>query len=109
MKVVDRNMRSFFHVNERRKGNYNRPVSMPKYLPKDGYFVCIFQKDMFKVNGNKIRLSLGRNFAKEFGVRYLEFKLPPTVVGKKIKEVRILPRCRGLRSSMFMKLSQKKI
>ncbi|MDF2956736.1 MAG: Transposase [Candidatus Alkanophagales archaeon MCA70_species_1] len=95
MKVVDRNMRSFFHVlNERKKGNYNRPAHPPKYLPKDGYFVCIFQKDMFKVNGDRIRLSLGRNFAKEFGVRYLEFKLPPTVVG--IKEVRILPRCKGL-------------
>jgi len=95
MKVVDRNMRSFFHVlNERKKGNYNRPAHPPKYLPKDGCFVCIFQKDMFKVNGDRIRLSLGRNFAKEFGVRYLEFKLPPTVVG--IKEVRILPRCKGL-------------
>ncbi|AIY90581.1 RNA-guided endonuclease InsQ/TnpB family protein [Geoglobus acetivorans] len=97
MKVVDRNMRSFFHVlNERKKGNFNRPVSMPGYLPKDGYFVCIFQKDMFKVIGNKIRLSLGRNFAKEFGIRYLEFKLPSTVVGKKIKEVRILPRYKAL-------------
>ena len=36
------------------------------------------------------------SFAKEFGVRFLEFKLPKTVVGKKIKEVRILPRCKGL-------------
>jgi len=49
MKVVDRSMKSFFHVlRERRKGNYNRPAHLPKYLPKDGYFVCIFQKDMFK-------------------------------------------------------------
>ena len=97
MKVVDRNMKSFFHVlRERRKGNYNRPVHPPRYLPKDGYFVCIFQKDMFKVDGEKIRLSLGRNFTKEFGVRYLEFKLPKTVIGKKIKEVRIIPRCKGL-------------
>ena len=87
MKVVDRNMRSFFHVlNERRKGNYNRPVSMPRYLPKDGYFVCIFQKDMFKVVGDRIRLSLGRNFAKKFGVRYLEFKLPPTLAGKRLRK-----------------------
>jgi len=97
MKVVDRNMKSFFHVlRERRKGNYNRPVHPPRYLPKDGYFVCIFQKDMFKVDGEKIRLSLGRNFTKEFGVRYLEFKLPKTVIGKKSKEVRIIPRCKGL-------------
>jgi len=97
MKVVDRSMKSFFHIlKERRKGNYNRPAHPPRYLPKDGFFVCIFQKDMFKVNGDRIRLSLGRNFAKEFGVRYLEFKLPPNIVGRRIKEVRILPRCRGL-------------
>jgi len=97
MKVVDRNMRSFFHVlNERRKGNYNRPVSMPKYLPKDEYFCCIFPKDVHKVVGDNIRLSLGRNFTKKFGIRFLKFKLPPAVVGKKIKEVRILPRCKGL-------------
>jgi len=97
MKVVDRNMKSFFHVlRERKKGNYNRPAHPPKYLPKDGFFVCIFQKDMFKVLGDKIRLSLGRNFSKKYGVRFLEFKLPPTVIGKEIKEVRILPRCKGL-------------
>ena len=97
MKVVDRNMKSFFHVlRERKKGNYNRPVHPPKYLPKDGFFVCIFQKDMFKVLGDKIRLSLGRNFTRKYGVRFLEFKLPPTVLGKRIKEVRILPRCKGL-------------
>jgi len=97
MKVVDRNMKSFFRLlKERRKGNYNRPIGLPKYLPKDEFFVCIFPNSMFKVINDKIRLSLGRNFAKEFGVRFLEFKLPPTVVGKKIKEVRILPRCKGL-------------
>ena len=84
-------MKSFFRIlKERKKGNYNRPISLPRYLPKDGYFVCIFQKDMFEVDGDKIRLSLGRNFAKESGVRFLEFKLP------KNKEVRILPRCKGL-------------
>ena len=77
------------------KWNYFLSHTEPKYLPKDGFFVCISQKDMFKVVGDKIRLSLGRNFAKEFGVRYLEFKLPPTVIGKKIKEVRVLPRCKG--------------
>ena len=97
MKVVDRSMKSFFHIlKERKKGNYNRPVHIPRYLPKDGYLACIFQKDMFKVDGDKVKLSLGRNFTKEFGVRYLEFELPKRIVGKKIKEVRILPRYKGL-------------
>ena len=97
MMVVDRAMKSFFRLlKERQKCNYNRPIGLPKYLPKDGFFVCIFQKDMFRVIGDKISLSLGRNFYKKFGVKYLKFKLPPTVKGKKIKEVRIVPCCKGL-------------
>ncbi len=105
MKVVDRSMKSFFRLlKERRKGNYNRPINLPRYLPKDGYFVCIFQKDMFKVDGDKIMLSLGRSFAKELGVRFLEFKLPPIIVGKKIKEVGFYRGVRdyGSRLSMYM-------
>jgi len=97
MRVVDKTMKSFFRLlRERKKGNYNRPIHLPGYLPKDGYFVCIFQKDMFKVDGDRLRLSLGRSFHKEFGVKFLEFRLPPTVIGKRIKEVRIVPRCNGL-------------
>lgn len=55
----------------------------------------MFPKDQFKIEGNRLRLSLGRGFYKEFGVRYLYFDLPATVLGKKIKEVRILPRFHG--------------
>lgn len=55
----------------------------------------MFPKNQFKIEGNRLRLSLGRGFYKEFGVRYLYFDLPATVLGKKIKEVRILPRFHG--------------
>ena len=97
MKVVDRTFRSFFGLLKRRKkGTYNRPIRFPRYLPKDGYFPCIFQKDMFKVEGERVRLSLGRYFAKELGHKYLRYKMPAHVVGKRIKEVRILPRYHGL-------------
>jgi len=96
MKVVNRSIQSFFRLlRERKKGNYNRPIRMPHYLPKDGYFVCIFPKDMIKVEGNMIRLSLGRYFVKELGIRYLHYKLPPHIQGKSIKEVRLLPRYNG--------------
>lgn len=45
MRVVERNFKSFFRVlREKKKGNYNRPASIPKYLPKDGEFVVIFPK-----------------------------------------------------------------
>lgn len=96
MKVVERNMRSFFHIlREKQKGNYNRPANPPKYLDKDGKFPCIWQKDMFKVNGDTIRLSLGYNFHREYGKRYLRLTLPKNVDKDRIKEVRIIPYGKG--------------
>lgn len=96
MKVVNRSMYSFFGLlRERKKGNYHRPIRMPNYLPKEDFFVCIFPKDMFKVEEKRTRLSLGRYFAITFGVRYLYVQHPPHVVGNPIKEVRVLPRYQG--------------
>ena len=96
MKIVDRNFKSFFRLlKERKKGNYNRPIHIPKYMDKNGFFVCIFPSQMFKIEGNKIRLSLGRSFQKKYSIKYLYFKLPPHLTDKQIKEVRILPRCKA--------------
>lgn len=39
---------------------------------------------------------MGRNFARKYGVRYLYFTIPKHIWDKKIKEVRILPKCDGL-------------
>jgi len=58
-------------------------------------FLLIFPKDQFKITGDKVRLSLGRGFCKKYGVRYLYFDLPATVSGKKVKEIRIIPRFKG--------------
>ncbi|WP_039767087.1 RNA-guided endonuclease InsQ/TnpB family protein [Caldicellulosiruptor sp. F32] len=79
----------------KKEGKEEEKVSIPKYLPKDGMYQIVFPKDQFKIEDKKIRLSLGRKFAKESGVRYLYFELPATVLGKKIKEVRIIPRFNG--------------
>jgi len=77
MKLVHRAMRSFIGLlRARQNGTYNRlnPIRMPHYLPKDGFFACIFPKDMFKVEGEMIRLYLGRYFAQELRVRYLYYQ-----------------------------------
>jgi len=96
VQAVDEAFESFFGLLEaKRKCETEQRVSLPKYLPKDGMFLLMFPKDQFKIEGNRLRLSLGRGFYKEFGVRYLYFDLPATVLGKKIKEVRILPRFHG--------------
>ncbi len=45
MKVVDRTFKSFLGLlREVKKGNYKRSVKKPRYLPKNGYFICIFTK-----------------------------------------------------------------
>jgi len=93
---VDEAFKSFLGLLKAKKeGNVEEKVSMPKYLPKDGMYQIVFPKDQFKTEGKKVRLSLGRGFAKEFGVKYMYFDLPATVLGKKIKEVRIVPRLGG--------------
>jgi len=93
---VDEAFKSFLNLLKAKKeGKFEGRVSIPKYLPKDGMYQLVFPKDQFKVEGDKVRLSLGRGFAKEFGVKYIYFELPKTVEGKKIKEIRILPRFSG--------------
>ena len=97
MKIVERNFRSFFHVlKERKKGNYNRPVKPPKYLPKNGHFILIFPYQSFRVKEDRIILTLGKNFAEKYGVKHLEIPLPKNVKGHRIKEIRILPRYNAL-------------
>lgn len=44
---------------------------MPRYLSKNGHFICVFTKDMIKIEDDKVRLSMGWNFTKKYDVRYL--------------------------------------
>ncbi|WP_039767366.1 RNA-guided endonuclease InsQ/TnpB family protein [Caldicellulosiruptor sp. F32] len=93
---VDEGFKSFLGLLKAKKEEKtDKKVSIPKYLPKDGMYQIVFPKDQFKVEGDKLRLSLGRNFYREFGIRYLYFELPQNITGKKLKEVRIIPKFHG--------------
>lgn len=111
LKVVIKNWRSFFRLlGERKKGNYNRRISPPRYLKKDGYFPCIFQKQSFKiVENNQVRLSLGRWFSKHKNIRYLFFDIPDNVIEQKIKEIRLLPRYSGIYFEIAFIYDKKKV
>ncbi len=90
-------MKSFFKLlDKKRKGDYDKPVSLPKYLDKDGNFICTFKKDLLKVIDDNIRLSLVLDFNRNYGTRYLYFKIPDNIIGKYIKEVRIIPKYNGM-------------
>ncbi|MHA2298130.1 MAG: RNA-guided endonuclease InsQ/TnpB family protein [Candidatus Hodarchaeales archaeon] len=96
MKHVHRAFKSFFGLlRAKQQGKITDEVHVPFYLPKDGFFACVFAKDQFKVEGTNLRLSLGRELKKLAGQQFLYFQLPPHVRGKQLKEVRLLPRYHG--------------
>jgi len=92
-RMAEKAIKSFIRVlKERKKGNYNRPVGLPKYLPKDGYMVCVMPKEMLRKEGNKIRCTLGKRFREKYGEMYLRFPLPERIADKEIKEIWLVPR-----------------
>ncbi|ADI74074.1 transposase, IS605 OrfB family [Methanohalobium evestigatum Z-7303] len=96
VETVDGGMKSFFKLlDKKRKGEYEKPVSLPKYLAKDGNFICTFKKDQLKVIDDKIRLSLGPEYGRTYGTRYLYFKIPDNILGQYINQVRIVPKYKG--------------
>ncbi|ADI73935.1 transposase, IS605 OrfB family [Methanohalobium evestigatum Z-7303] len=96
VETVDRSMKSFFKLlDKKRKGEYEKPVSLPNYLAKDGNFICTFKKDQLKVIDDKIRLSLGTDYYRTYGTRFLYFKIPDNIIGQYISMVRIVPKYKG--------------
>ncbi|MHA2296889.1 MAG: hypothetical protein ACXAEU_00390 [Candidatus Hodarchaeales archaeon] len=58
MKHVHRAFKSFFGLlKAKQQDKVTDPVQEPHYLPKNGFFACVFAKDQFKVEGSRIRLS----------------------------------------------------
>jgi putative transposase len=97
MRIVDRSFRSFFStLTQKRKGNYDKPVNIPSFLPKNEYFICVFPKDNFKITEDgRLRLTLGQWITKTYGIRYVYFAMPKNIVGHLIKEIRLLPYFHG--------------
>jgi len=90
MKVVDRNFKSFFALIELAKNdNYQyKQIGLPKYLKKDGFFNLIFAE--FSIKKNLFTVPMSTSFRRLYGK--VSIKLPPNLIDRKIKEVRILPK-----------------
>lgn len=90
MKVVNRSFQSFFRLLKAVKsGSFSWKVQIPKYLPKNGYFVLILPRIDVKEDGY-FKVPMSKEFEKYFGVVRLQF--PNRLKDKTIKEVRIHPR-----------------
>lgn len=90
LKEVDGSFKSFFGlIKLAKQGKYSfKDCKLPRYLPKDGYTTLVI--GFVRLNGNKLILPFSNNFKKTH--KFVEITIPPVLLDKKVKEIRILPK-----------------
>lgn len=90
LKEVDGMFKSFFGlIKLAKKGKYSfNNIKLPYYLPKDGFTTLII--GFVRLKGNKLILPYSNRFRKEH--KSVEIVIPPILLDKKIKEIRIIPK-----------------
>lgn len=90
LREVDGSFKSFFALLKlvKKKGYPARAVKIPHYLPKDGYATLIVQE--FAIRGGVFVLPYSRAYNKYHPK--VKIKVPPILEGKKVKEIRIIPK-----------------
>ena len=90
LKEVDGSFKSFFGLLKLAKqGKYAfKDCKLPRYLPKNGYTTLVI--GFVRLNGNKLMLPFSNSFKKTH--KPVEITIPPILVDKKIKEIRIMPK-----------------
>ena len=85
LRLLDRNFESFFNLlKKKQKGNYDKPVRIPRYLDKEGgRNIAIFPKDAV----SKVHLRKGL-----IKLSSLSIEIPTKVSESNLVEVRVLPR-----------------
>ena len=92
LKVVDRSFKSFFGLLKvKKKGKYECRISIPKYLPKDGYFQLIIPKNGFQIKENKIYIGISQQLKKETGMKNIVLDFPTQINKERVQEIRIIP------------------
>lgn len=98
LKVVDRSFKSFFNlIKKAKKGEYRfQDIRIPRYLKKDGLFSLIFSTNAINIKDGFFRVAVS-NAYKKANPDYEDILIPfpSRLEGKKIKEVRIVPRNNG--------------
>ncbi len=90
LKEVDGAFKSFFGLLKlAKKGKYSfRDCKLPRYLKKDGFTTLVI--GFIRLNGNKLILPYSNLFKKTHDP--VEITIPPILIGKPIKEIRIIPK-----------------
>ena len=90
LKEVDSSFKSFFSLLKlAKKGKYAfKDCYLPNYLPKDGYTTLVI--GLVRLNGNKLILPYSNAYKKTH--KCVEITIPPILIDKKVKEIRIIPK-----------------
>jgi IS605 OrfB family transposase len=92
LKVVDRSFKSFFGLlKAKKKGKYQSRISIPKYLPKDGYFQLIIPKNGFQIKEDKICIGISRQLKQEAGLKNIVLDFSTQIEKESVQEIRIIP------------------
>ena len=90
LKEVDGSFKSFFGLLKLAKnGQYNfKDIKLPKYLAKDGFTTLVI--GFVRLKDGMLIVPYSNSFRKTH--KEIAIKLPPVLKGKKIKEIRIIPK-----------------
>ena len=93
LKEVDGSFKSFFGLLKlAKKGKYSfKDCKIPKYFPKDGFATLVI--GFIRINGNKFVIPFSHQYKKTH--ESIEITIPPILVGKKVKEIRIIPKAKA--------------
>ena len=93
LKEVDSMFQSFFGlIKLAEKGRYSfKDIKLPYYLPKDSFTTLVI--GFVRVNGNQLTIPYSQSYKK--GHKGITINLPPKLAGKKVKEIRIIPKSKA--------------
>lgn len=89
LKEVDGSFKSFFNLlKKKNKGMYNAKVKLPNYLPKNSFTTLVI--GFVRLNEDTLVIPYSNSFKKNH--KKISIKIPPILLDKKIKEIRIIPK-----------------
>ena len=89
LKEVDGSFKSFFDLlKKKNKGMYNAKVKLPSYLPKNSFTTLVI--GFVRLNEDTLVIPYSNSFKKNH--KKISIKIPPILLDKKIKEIRIIPK-----------------
>ena len=95
MRAADHAFKSFFGLLKLSKqGKYeNWKVSLPHYLSKDGYYPIVFSHaGESALKNGEFKVPVSSELRKDYPEMNLRIKIPEYILGKKIKQIQIIPK-----------------